>query len=501
MKKMLTVLALVLALALCVPAMADIASYTIDTYDVELNPKTGTLAVADYDAGCYVLMDAAGNKLTQEKYLYMSSYETGFQIALEEGTNNIGFINGQGALLVPPQYGDIEWLSEDWQIGVVLEEATAEHYDYESWSDDSYYLVASNDVYYKGQLVGSFSRMEYDYAYAYGSYLYVRDREENSAYFDSAMTKSEYTDGSYYSEYHYDYSTGAVWHCGSNQQAFVPGCTLTSADVEQDLYEIDDQVLDLQGNVVFEIGDEWSLLTDFTGDYAVAYNSEDKEGVIDRSGNIVLPCEYDDIQYYDGILVGGYQVVVKDGKVGFVDANGNVTCEFKYGENNFDSLNSPICALQDMEGQYIVLSAAIGELPERYADVRTSYDNGCPIFIAQDANGNVGVIDLYGNVVIPFDGKYDSVYDLSYSADGSVIAGYDGDVYTIYSIGGESAAEAPAAPQTPVVEETPSADEVPSAEEEAPAAEEEAPAAEEGQEQSATESKKDEMRQKGGKNK
>ena len=120
MKKMLTVLALVLALALCVPAMADIASYTVDTYDVSLNPKTGTLAVADYDAGCYVLMDAAGNKLTQEKYLYMSSYETGFQIALEEGTNNIGFINGQGALLVPPQYGDIEWLSEDWQIGVVL---------------------------------------------------------------------------------------------------------------------------------------------------------------------------------------------------------------------------------------------------------------------------------------------------------------------------------------------------------------------------------------------
>ena len=116
--------------------------------------------------------------------------------------------------------------------------------------------------------------------------------------------------------------------------------------------------------------------------------------------------------------------------------------------------------------------------------------------------------DGYGDIAVPEDteGKRRILRSLMNvrlpkEMDGSVIAGYDGDVYTIYSIGGETAAEAPAAAQTPVVEETPSADEVPSAEEEAPAAEEEAPAAEEGQEQSATESKKDEMRQKGGKNK
>lgn len=429
---------LVLMMALCVPAMADVTTIEFDTYDVSLNEKTGTFAVADKSAGCYVLMDADGNRLTEEKYQLMNPMDTGFEVAMENGTNNMGYIDGQGNLLVPMQYGDINWISDEWQIGVKLELATAENYDYQSWSDDSYYLISANDVYYKGQHVGTLSRMELDYGYAYGDYLYICDREDNSAFYDSTMTKSAYADGEYYSEYDYDYSTDVVWHCGSNQQAFTAGCTLTSENVEQDLYEIDGRVYDLQGNVVFETGN-WDIYSDFYGDYAVIRHSDGKLGVVDRSGNIILPCEYDEIDYYDGLFHCGYQVVVKDGKLGYVDLNGNVTAECKYSESIFDVTASPLSSLKDMEGMTIVISGAAGELPERYSEARLSYTDGCTVFAALNAEGSAGVVDMYGNVVVPFDGKYDSVYDFSISEDGSLIGAYSDGVYTFYKLGGAAA--------------------------------------------------------------
>ena len=93
------------------------------------------------------------------------------------------------------------------------------------------------------------------------------------------------------------------------------------------------------------------------------------------------------------------------------------------------------CHLIDMEGSAIVLSGAVGELPQKYAEVSISGYGGCPLFGALASEDKAGVVDMYGNTVIPMDGKYDDVYDFNISYDGSVIIATDVDrVTTVYTL-------------------------------------------------------------------
>ena len=453
MKRILAgVLILVLSmLCLGAPAFADSTvenSYALEVRDMAFNRYTNTMGVLRKDASNYVLLDAAGNELTQTPYIHMRSNEDMFEVAVDsESDNPLGLIDSTGREMMPMQYGDIQYVSTEWQVGVRLEEATADNYDYKSWGGSKFYLVSAYDVYFNGQMVGSLSRLDFDYANAYGSYLYVKNREGQWAYYDSAFNKSEYA-GDTGSEYDQDYKTGAVWHKGSNQQAFTAGCTLTPDEVKTSVMEVKGQFCDLQGNVLFTIPDSYDLVRSFMGDYAV-FRSSDKYGLIDRQGHEVIPCEYDGIYCNEGYLASGYQVVVKNGKVGYVNAQGEVTCDFTYGESIVHSTyQSPINYLNDLEGNVIVLSGAIGELPERFASVRIFSGDCCPVFSAVNLEGAAGVVDMYGNTVIDFDGTYDDEYDFDISMDGTLVIGYAGNgVYQVYQLthGGESAPQADAA--------------------------------------------------------
>ena len=132
----------------------------------------------------------------------------------------------------------------------------------------------------------------------------------------------------------------------------------------------------------------------------------------------------------------GIAMIEKDGKVGYVNARGEVTCDFVYGESNvYSTYCSPFNYLNDLEGNVIVLSGAIGELPERYASVRFGDGDCCPVFAAVNLNGDAGVVDLYGNTVIGFNGAYDDEYDFSISNDGSLVMGYMGSgEYEVYQL-------------------------------------------------------------------
>lgn len=447
MKKMLGfVLALVLLVAACTPAMAagSVIAGQVELKNISeasLNKKTNTIIVGDREAGCYVLMDAHGNRLTTTAYKSMRSNDAGFEVAIQDGINNIGFIDGNGKELVPMAYGDIIYIDANWQLGVVLENATVDNYDYKSFSGDAFYLVSAYDVFYCGTRIGSLGRTEYYNAKAYGKYLYVTDEARNGAAYDTTFTRHELDDG--YGEYTEDYKTDTIWHRGSGQQAFCAGCTLTSADVQQDLYIYEGKCYDLQGNVVFEEG-AYEATGSWLGDYIRVRSKDGKYGVIDRTGRLVIPCEYESIDHYnDELGEMGYQGVVKDGKFGYVNMHGEVTCPFTYSESNVSYGTSPLISLTDMEGKSIVLSAAVGELPERYAEVSIGSRGGSPVFAAMDDNGNAGVVDMYGNVVIPFDGTYDSVYDFNISEDGSVIVTMSSGVAHIYALSftGEAVSE------------------------------------------------------------
>ena len=114
---------------------------------------------------------------------------------------------------------------------------------------------------------------------------------------------------------------------------------------------------------------------------------------------------------------------------------------------------SPFAYLTDLEGNILVLSGAVGVLPETYTEV--DVDAGVPLFAAENGSKQAGVVDLYGNMVVPFGDFYDKVFDFTISNDGTVVVGYQGyRMYEIYLVNHEEtdtpaenkpAAEQPAA--------------------------------------------------------
>jgi len=104
----------------------------------------------------------------------------------------------------------------------------------------------------------------------------------------------------------------------------------------------------------------------------------------------------------------------------------------------------PFTTVPDLTGNMIVLSGAVGELPEKYAEVSISTRNGCPLLVVENTQEQAGVIDLQGNVVVPMDGAYDDIYDLDISSDGTLVVGYNSDRnYVVYNFAAEEAEAAP----------------------------------------------------------
>lgn len=430
MKKLL---ALLLALCLCLGLSASLAEGTLwEVSTLRLNKATNTFAMRKTWDDPYCVVDADGNTLS-EGYATMSAMNNGFEVSDDDGLNVRGFLDGQGQLVMPMQYGDISWISDRWMAGIVLVEATEADYDYKSIMGDGVYQIERVDVYYGGAMVGTLNRQEYSRGTAYGDYLMVWDHSGNLAFYNKAMEKSAF-EAQYSTEYDQDYRTDVITHCGSNQPAFVPECTLTADEVKQSIWvDFDGVAKDLQGNVLFDLGDTYDYYDNFEGDY-LTVRLNDLYGVLDKTGREVLPCVYDDIfiDYADlGLFANGYQMVSKDGKVGFVDVNGNAVSGFNYSADVADTYYPPFVSLQGLDGLYIVISP-LGEMSEHYAEV--DFERGRPVFCAQNANGVAGVVDLAGNVLIPFDGTFEDTYDLEISNDGTLACGMTDDGYMVYKL-------------------------------------------------------------------
>lgn len=430
MKKLL---ALLLTLCLCLGLSASLAEGTLwEVSRLEMNETTNTFAMCKTWGDHYYVVDADGNTLS-EGYASLSAMHNGFEVVDDNGLNVRGFLDGQGQLVMPMQYGDIDWISDRWMAGVVLVEATEADYDYKAILGDGFYQIERVDVYYGGAMVGTLNRQEYYSATAYGDYLLMTDRNGERAFYNKAMEKSAY-DVQYSQEYDMDYKTEVITHCGSNQPAFVPECTLTADEVKQSIWVDSDGVAkDLQGNVLFDLGRTYEYYRDFEGDYATV-KLNGLYGVVDKSGREVLPCEYDEIfsDYSDlGLFANGYQLVSKDGKAGFVDLNGNAVSGFTYSADVVKTYYQPFAYLQGLDGKYIVISP-LGELTEHYVEV--DFERGRPVFCAENDNGAAGVIDLAGNVLIPFDGTFEDTYDFDISDDGTLACGRTDDGFMVYKL-------------------------------------------------------------------
>lgn len=395
------------AVLACMPmtAMADVSLENLGTLeDVEWVSGTNLLQTQGSE-GCG-LQTIDGTALTEQIYGRSMYCEKGYitVYTAEGGLNCEGLLSQEGKELMPLQYGDVDVLSSSWALGIVLEEATSDQYDYTNlWGDEAYYLIKTVDVYYiedgASACVASLSRENYMDANAAGKYINIEDRSTGTVSTYDAEFNQIATDVSLYD---------------------VP-------DDAKELTTFRDNgqygLMDAEGNVVMEAS--FYTIYDFRGDYAQVSDGE-KAGLIDKQGNLVVPVEYDglDSSYYapmneEGDTVGfncyGYFAVEKDGKLGYVDASGTITCEPKYSADVADNYGAS-ATIKDLEGNTILQAADGSEVVLEYDSIYAlNYGSGM-FYEVRDADYKCGMIDWHGNVVLPCEYS-----DIELSGDGNYV--------------------------------------------------------------------------------
>ena len=449
-----------LCLTLLVSAVsAETSMITLKARDISLGRLNANLAYRADNSNHYGLIDPQGNAVTEAIYDDMTYYSGSafwkVRVASEDGIHGEGLIDDQGNTIIPAQYADITVHSDRWCSAVKLTPSSADDkdYTYTNYSTDqkSFFRIESVDLYYRGTLVGTLSRSDYGgYITPRGDYICVQNRAGDRIFYDKNLQRSPVeTSGS--SEYNQVRVNGkyVYVHQGSGQYAFQEGCTLTEDEVERAWLYDKGVVYGLQGQVLFKAAQNYDSIQNYQGNYAVV-RMNSKKGVIDRSGKEIIPVEYDDLgNMEDELFRWGYISAVKDGKFGFLDINGNVTCDFVYSKDVVRNY-SDFATIKNLDGKYIVLSAAVGELPEHYTSVSLP-SNGCLAFVAENENRQYSLIDLYGRTIIPFSDTYRSIY---VNNAGTAALGYSSSrTYDVYALDIQPAQGASAEPEREAIED------------------------------------------------
>lgn len=124
---------------------------------------------------------------------------------------------------------------------------------------------------------------------------------------------------------------------------------------------------------------------------------DNKYGLINLDGSLVLPCEYDNIYALEGI--SNSIIISKDGKLGLVDSTGNKVIDLEYKEiKNFGKDYKQGYIIKNQEDKYGIISySKMQILPNQYEDIKQVY--GTSLFVISQA-GKQKVIKQDGSVVI-----------------------------------------------------------------------------------------------------
>ena len=332
----------------------------------------------------------------------------------------------QGNLLVPYQYGVVDILSKDWVVAIKISETSSTDYDYTASSDNTkHFVIDSVDIYNltKGACVGTLARDGYKDADDVYNVINIEDRKGVITSYDADFN-----------------ALGTVKYSFDSDYATPEYTTYR----ENGRYGIKDAA----GNIVME--PSYSSIDAFYGDYATVYNGE-KYGLINDKGELIVPTQFDRVRrnYYgpydretgsDGYEAAGYFCVLSDGKVGFVNMKGEVTCEPKYSEKIMDVYGAS-ALYTDMENQMHLLSADNVDTIVNYKYFHCLEGSSGLLFKATSKDNKYGVVDWHGNVVLPC--EYTSI---SLSGDGRyllVLKDYKS-MYELFSVdyGLETAATA-----------------------------------------------------------
>ena len=358
-----------------------------------------------YDYAGNVVAGPFGSLTSRRDGLY-------YEVINQNGLNTIGVIDCTGAEVLPMAYGDINFVDDNWILGIVLEATTDVNGDYKD-SKGNQYNISRVDVVYNKQIIGTLSRADYQSSTCgvKGKYLYIRTSTKAGIWLDPNFNRVDVpADDFSATEFTNVYKKGVV-HNPTQTIAFTADCTLQPEDVEQKIWYNDaGDFVDLQGNVVnhgtFATGKEYDSVYYYGSDYLVV-RANGMRGLVDMQGNEVVALQYKDIggTSLNQCFVLGYQAVLtEDGGLIYLDQQGNVlsSVDYKLSDSDYKGFtyNAPIIAVQNM-GQYVIITATKGQLEETYDDITTIRCATQQLMAVQKDN-LWGVIDIDGDLVIPF---------------------------------------------------------------------------------------------------
>lgn len=392
------------------------------------------IIVEDANTRLEGVINTAGEWIIPCEYGAISGKAYGcFEVINENGLSTSALFNSKGEKVTDFQYTTFEPISPKYCAAVTLEaEPTdGELADYNVWGMGKY-LVDTYDIYNMetATKLGTFTREEYANAKAHGDYLWVEDRKDNITVYDATLTKVDVAADSLYTAYA---CQDSALVCLSDGKTILENCNSVSEDNDTETLRVwcdsGVGVCDYNGAVL--VPAEYDNVGMVRGNY-VPVQKNGLYGLYDiAAGKQVVPCEYDDIPYtfaggYTRYECNGYVLVKKADKLGFVDLNGNVTCEPKYAESAV-TLHGCALSAADIDGS-INLIAADGTVTKLDGVTELDkYSGGMGDLLIALKGDKAGVIDMHGAEVLPF--EY-AKYDLTVTDSGNALIVGD----TVYAV-------------------------------------------------------------------
>ena len=441
MKKQLLLLVLSCLMLLCVSPAAQGEAPTCEVHanDVIVMEGADVFAVKGGRNPNYYLIDSSCNKIadTGVSNLTYLSHEPFLLIATEDYKE--GLVDAQGNAFIPAEYDVVEIISPRWQAGIKLGPGTENDYDYSGVGPtNDYFLIKQVDFYFDGKPAGTLNDPDVKRIVdAFGSYIHIIDRNENSVWYNSSLEKSPYIDpNAGYDEYSIQREDGiyVYYHNGTGQKAFSSECTLTAEEVKNPYLYENMGVYDLQGNELFSL--PYMLDDDFTFDFINGYclaktkreNGKYQFIIFDDKGNVVM----EPSSFYAGMLLdpalaeAGYVKYNKEGRIyGYTDLSGKETFEIDnargYSMGNFFIVDNNSDNTTSIFGP-------LGQIGDNYKYER---DRSATAIVAWTVNGEKGAMNLFGETIIPFSSD---ILDIEFNDAGTAaVVKYSGGKYVIYN--------------------------------------------------------------------
>ncbi|MBE5808871.1 MAG: WG repeat-containing protein [Clostridiales bacterium] len=436
MNRMLAFL-LMIALLLSLPiACAEVEGpifeadgiYEMTTYESDVFKFT------DHANG-YGIVSLEGEELCPIQFGYIDWLGSGyFEVVNENGLDTHGVVDRNGTQLIPCKYAAFQVFSEQWIGAILLEPTDDEDGDYGSgfFGGGDQYNITTVDIWYmpEQKAVGTLDRAAFRRARAVngGEYLLVEDRSDGLTMYNAAFEALDHQfDGFETPEIKYAPDKKLT---GNNLVS-----SITGEDIGADIKGVEDAsyagyrdrkfiVVYAEAAVGFDkarraalmatdgtllSGFEFTDVRDVYGDrWAMVSNDDYLYGLYDMlEGKLVVPCEYDEL-YYDyenGVVFNGYVMVLKDGKYGYVDLEGNVTCPLEYASENVDRVLG--CSFTYFDGDAAKLVAADGVVTEfaSFGAEEINYPEDSSdgtLLVAKNSEGVYGVVDWHGEAITEY---------------------------------------------------------------------------------------------------